>query len=229
MVRMMHPGRYMKTTQARRIVLVACLALATAASAQTPANPDPTQPDFSILVQGTFDAETTAEFKRRIDDYAALRARLEVGLPPLVVTTDADEIESFEHSLADRLRHARGKRRGQLFTPPMEGQLKRMLVTRADAATIAALMEDGPGEFDVDVNDTYKKKYALATMPPNLLLILPDLPKDLEYRFVGRHLILRDARANIILDEIPYAIRCRDCVVEPDDDDDDDDEAARNR
>jgi hypothetical protein len=219
----------MKTTQARRIVLVACLALATAASAQTPANPDPTQPDFSILVQGTFDAETTAEFKRRIDDYAALRARLEVGLPPLVVTTDADEIESFEHSLADRLRHARGKRRGQLFTPPMEGQLKRMLVTRADAATIAALMEDGPGEFDVDVNDTYKKKYALATMPPNLLLILPDLPKDLEYRFVGRHLILRDARANIILDEIPYAIRCRDCVVEPDDDDDDDDEAARNR
>jgi hypothetical protein len=223
----------MKTICATLVLLAASLTSPAAAGAQTQANPDPTQPDFSMTVQGTFDAETTAEFNRRIQDYDALRARLEVGLPPLVVTTDADEIESFEHRLADRLRHARGKRRGQIFTAPMEGQVKRMLANRADPATIAALMEDGPGEFDVDVNDTYKKKYALATMPPNLLLILPDLPKDLEYRFVGRHLILRDARANMIIDEIPYAIRCRDCVPEPeeehddDHDDDDDDAAAR--
>ena len=222
----------MVALQARLVVWVACLALAPAAGAQTPANPDPTKPDFSIIVQGTFDIETTAEFLRRVQDYDALRARLEVGLPPLVVTTNADEIESFEHCLAERLRHARGKRRGQLFTPPMEGQLKRMLAARADESTIAAIMDDNPGEFDVDVNETYKKKYALATMPVNILLQLPDLPKDLEYRFVGRHLILRDARANMIIDEIPYAIRCRDCVPEPEHqggDDDDHDAAARKR
>lgn len=222
----------MKTMQARLAVLIACMALAAAAAAQTPANPDPDKPDFTVTVQGTFDAETTAEFNRRVQDYDALRARLEAGLPPLVVTTDADEIEAFEHRLSDRLRHARGSRRGQIFTAPMEGQVKRMLAARADAATIAALMEDGPGEFDVDVNETYSKKYALATMPPNLLLALPDLPKDLEYRFVGRHLILRDARANMIIDEIPYAIRCRDCVQEPEeegDDDHDHDAAARKR
>jgi hypothetical protein len=216
----------MKAMQARLAVLVVCLASAPATGAQTPANPDPAQPDFSMTVQGTFDAETTAEFLRRVEDYDALRARLEVGLPPLVVTKDADEIESFEHRLAERLRHARGKRRGQLFTPTMEGQLKRMLAARADPGTIAALMDDGPGEFDVDVNDTYKKKYALATMPVNLLLALPDLPKDLEYRFVGRHLILRDARANMIIDEIPYAIRCRDCVPEPEEHGETDDDAA---
>jgi hypothetical protein len=203
------------------------LAVPLAAGAQIPANPDPTQPDFRMVVQGTFDGETLAEFNHRVQDYAALRSRLEVGLPPLVVTTNADEIEAFEHCLAERLSHARGSRRGQIFAPAMEGQLKRMLAARADAPTIAAIMEDGPGEFDVDVNDTYSKKYALATMPPNLLLILPDLPKDLEWRFVGRHLILRDVRANMIIDEIPYAIRCRHCVVEPEDDDDDDDARAR--
>jgi hypothetical protein len=81
-------------------------------------------------------------------------------------------------------------------------------------------MEDGPGEIDIDVNETYKKKHSLATMPPNLLLTLPDLPKDLEFRFIGRHLVLRDVRANIVIDEIRHAIRCRDCVVEPEDDDD---------
>jgi hypothetical protein len=204
--------------------MAAFLALPVVAAGQTPANPDPTQPDFSIHVQGTFDAETTAEFLRRVNDYAAMRSRLEVGLPPLVVTTNADEIESFEHRLAERIRHARGRRRGQLFTAPMEGQLKRMLADRLHPATLAAMMEDGPGEFDVDVNDTYSKRYALATMPANLLQVLPDLPKDLEYRFVGRHLILRDARANIILDEIPYAVRCRDCVPEPEDHDDHEDD-----
>jgi hypothetical protein len=201
------------------------LAVPLAAGAQIPANPDPAQPDFRMIVQGTFDAETLAEFNRRVQDYDALRRRLEVGLPPLVVTTDADEIETFEHSLAGRIRHARGSRRGQIFADAMEGQVKRMMSARADQATIAAIMEDGPGEVDIDVNETYNKKHALATMPPNLLLILPDLPRDLEYRFIGRHFVIRDVRANIVVDEIRYAIRCRDCVVEPEDEDDDDDAA----
>ncbi len=182
-----------------------------------------------MVVQGTFDAETLAEFNRRVQDYVALRSRLEVGLPPLVITTDADEIETFERRLAERIRHARGSRRGQIFADAMEGQVKRMVVARADAATIAAIMEDGPGDVDIDVNDTYAKKHPLATMPPNLLLVLPDLPKDIEYRFVGRHLVLRDVRANIIIDEIPHAIRCNNCVVEPEHEGDDNDDAKRTR
>src|SRR6185436_2860964 len=98
----------------------------------------------------------------------------------------------------------------------MVRQVKQMLAVRADAQTIAAMMDDGPAEFDVDVNDTYSKRRSLATMPPNILLTLPDLPRDIEYRFVGRHLILRDARANIIIDEIPFAFQCRYCVPKKD-------------
>ncbi len=212
LVRKMPPGASM---QSAILVLCAAVAFPLLAAAQAPADPDPAKPDFTIVVQGTFDPETLAEFNRRVDDYVALRSRMEAGLPPLVVTTNADDIERFEHRLTERIGHARGRRRGQLFAPSMEGQVKRMLAAQADAATVALIMEDGPGEFDVDVNETYSKRYALATMPPKLLLLLPDLPKDLEYRFVGRHLILRDARANMIIDEIPYAIRCRNCVPEP--------------
>lgn len=210
----------------RMLAVGACLAMPILAGAQNPstatqipANPDPAQPDFSVVVQGTFDPETLAEFNRRVEDYAALRARLEKGLPPLVVTTNPDEIEDFEHRLAERIDDARGSRRGQIFIPTMEGQLKRMLERQVDPGTLALIMDDGPGEIDVDINETYSKKYPLATMPPKLLLLLPDLPKDLEYRFVGRHFILRDARANIVIDDIPFAIRCRDCVPEPEDED----------
>jgi hypothetical protein len=45
-------------------------------------------------------------------------------------------------------------------------------------------------------------------VPPNLLAALPELPDDVNYRFLGRDLVLHDTRANIILDEIPDAIRC---------------------
>ena len=219
MVHMMHPW----PTMLRFLAVGVFLATPLVAAAQTPASPDPSKPDFSIVVEGTFDPETVAEFTRRVQEYAALRTRLEVGLPPLVVTDNPDDIERFEHRLAERIDDARGSRRGQLFLPAMEGQLKRMLTVRVDAATLAMIMDDNPGEFDVDINETYTKKHALATMPPSILLRLPDLPKDVEYRFVGRHLILYDARANIIVDEIPYALQCRDCVPEPEHEDDDHD------
>ena len=39
-------------------------------------------------------------------------------------------------------------------------------------------------------------------MPPKLLLRLPRLPEEVEYRFLGRHLILRDVGANVIVDFI---------------------------
>ena len=67
--------------------------------------PAQAQPDFSIVVAGHVrrgDARRVQS--QRVQDYAALRSRLEMGLPPLVVTTNADEIESFEHRLAERIR-----------------------------------------------------------------------------------------------------------------------------
>jgi hypothetical protein len=44
-------------------------------------------------------------------------------------------------------------------------------------------------------------------VPANLLANLPQLPEDVEYRIVDKHLILRDVDANIIVDYIPDAIR----------------------
>ena len=175
------------------------------------------EPDFRLEVLGHFDADTLAAFTKRVQDYAALRARLEEGLPPLAVTVNADDIEKFERRLADRIRHARRSRRNQVFVPAMERQVKRLLSSKADAATIESIMDDGPGEPDLDINDTYSKELSLATMPPNILLLLPDLPPDMEYRFVGRNLVLRDVRANMIVDEIPRALHCHGCVVQPSD------------
>jgi hypothetical protein len=174
-------------------------------------------PDYRVVVLGYFDADTLAVFNKNVQEYAALRARLEEGLPPLRVTEKADEIETFERGLAKRLRAARPSQHNHVFTAAMRRQIRWLLVAEADAGTVAAIMDDNPGEFDVDAYETYSKDRPVATMPPNILQLLPDLPRDVEYRFVGRHLILYDVRANMVIDEIHYALRCKNCVPEPED------------
>jgi hypothetical protein len=43
-------------------------------------------------------------------------------------------------------------------------------------------------------------------VPPSLLMALPTLPETLEFRFVGRSLILRDTKANLIVDLMPDVV-----------------------
>ena len=67
-------------------------------------------------------------------------------------------------------------------------------------------MDDNPGERSTRINGVYPEGRALSTVPPNILAALPRLPDDVRYRFLGRHLILLDTRANVILDCIPLAL-----------------------
>jgi hypothetical protein len=50
-----------------------------------------------------------------------------------------------------------------------------------------------PGEI-------YPSTWPLQTFPPTLIATLPKLPPELEYRFVDNALILRDTKANIVVD-----------------------------
>lgn len=198
------------------------LTWAVAAHTQAPLkSPEPErQADFNLLVWGYFDGETLADFGRRVQDYSSLRERLETGLPSLQITTNPDEIIRTESLLARRIRAARASaRRGEIFTRSMETQVKKLIRARVETTTLIA--EDNPGEFRLRLNASYPKEKPVATMPPNILLMLPELPDDLQYRFVGRQLVLLDVRANIVIDYIRYAIDCRECIDDPDDDDDD--------
>jgi hypothetical protein len=71
------------------------------------------------------------------------------------------------------------------------------------------LKDDAPpaSAVPLEVNAKYPETAPLPTVPVNLLLSLPPLPDDLEYRILGKHLILRDVKANIIIDYIPNVIR----------------------
>jgi hypothetical protein len=100
---------------------------------------------------------------------------------------------------------------GDIFTPAIQRTIRQLLAPElkgeAGKDTKQILKDDAPKAVPLQVNTKYPEKAALPTVPSNLLLTLPHLPEELEYRIVGKHLILRDTGADLIVDFIPNAIR----------------------
>jgi hypothetical protein len=166
------------------------------------------QPTFRVQVWGYI----VADFNTRVQNYFDLRSKLEEGLPPLRVTDDVAEIRRVQRALARAIQGARhGAREGDIFSPLISLEFKQVLALAMNANTWAVIMDDNPGEFSNEINGVYPDGKPYSTVPGTILGVLPALPDDVEYRFLGRHLILLDVRADVILDRIPYAIRCIDC------------------
>ena len=62
-------------------------------------------------------------------------------------------------------------------------------------------------EFRHEIDGIYPEGKPFSTMPGTVLATLPALPDAIDDRFLGRHRILFDVRAGVILDRIPFAIR----------------------
>ena len=97
-------------------------------------------------------------------------------------------------NLPDTVGYARPDQVAELFRRLMYPELKG----REGRAAKADIAEE-PVNVPLRVNAKYPSTSALPTVPANLLANLPQLPEDVEYRIVDKHLILRDVDANIIL------------------------------
>jgi hypothetical protein len=183
--------------------LLAFLTVTTIASqgqAPPPANPPANQ-----------DAAVLADFKARVDKYVDLTKKADDSAPPLKKKTeDPADIKAAQQALVERIGAARaGAKQGDIFTPEIAKIFRRILRPESkekDAKEILKEDKPNPATVSYKINGPYPDKQPLATMPPEMLAKLPQLPKDIEYRFVEKHMILRDARANTIIDYIPNAI-----------------------
>jgi thiol-disulfide isomerase/thioredoxin len=88
--------------------------------------------------------------------------------------------------------------------PGMQKLVKRVIgevLSGPDGKTIkSSIMDENPGVPKLAINERYPSSVPLSTMPPEVLAPLPKLEGELEYRFIGRRLILLDTEADIILD-----------------------------
>ena len=122
----------------------------------------------------------------------------------------ATEVFTRETLLADAIRAKRSQaQQGDVFTADIALALRGIVQRIPEFARARRLrhhrQRESRGRDPTDsvvssVSGAYEPGASYSTMPPTLLMRLPRLPEELEYRFVGKHLLLRDTSANIIVD-----------------------------
>jgi hypothetical protein len=114
-----------------------------------------------------------------------------------------EEITARERALAAAIQQARADARpGDIFVPGVVELLRRLVAEdfeRRDPLERQAMLDELPA-FTPVPNQVYPPEFPLNTFPPALLKQLPELPPELEYRFAGRDLLIRDVAANLIVD-----------------------------
>ena len=168
---------------------------------------------FSAIPSTDPTAAAMAEFMDQVDEYARLHRSAARSVAPLRKGLSAAEVWAREERLADTIRARRPRaQQGDLFTPRVRPVLVEMVQAFLSSPEGASARESIANENPVTatpltpvaltVNGAYEHGASFATMPPALLMRLPNLPAEVEFRFVGKHLLLRDTSANIIVDYI---------------------------
>lgn len=177
-------------------------------AAVPPVGSPPPPPAASAVPDGqpgtTAQAAATIEFQNRIKAYMDIHNEAESKVPSLKRTDDPLEISNREAALAKAIQALRANARiGEVFAPEYQPYFIKIVqddFSDRPAADRKAIIDELPKDLEVDINTVYPTTLALATFPARLLRKLPDLPPELEYRLVGRSLILRDVKANLIVD-----------------------------
>lgn len=199
--------RSLPSTSSGFVLALALLLPVPAAAQQKPPAQQKAEPAVNA------DAQLVADFTERLNKYDALRKKADDSAPPLKKTDQAGDIKAAQHALAERIGAARaGAKQGEIFTPEISAMFRRLIHPETKDPDTKALLKEKkdqpkPGSVPLwKIGMPYPEKEPLATMPPDVLERLPRLPKDIEYRFVQKHLILRDVRANTVIDFAPNVI-----------------------
>ena len=193
--------------------LMLTLALAGGPASEAPPQADPAR----AARRDRMVKEEIEEFLEEVQDYLEDRRKAREELPKLKDKAEPEDVTAYAKGLADNIRERRrGAKQGDVFTPRLARAFKRIFareLARSGHDRKVVLTEGNPtGDEErytppkVVVNGQYIPAAPLSTVPPTLLLALPTLPEEVEYRFVGRSLILRDSVANLIIDFIPNAV-----------------------
>jgi hypothetical protein len=161
---------------------------------------------------GTTTDDVLHRFEQSIQHYMAVHHAVEHQLPALAVTADAHAIDLAVTMRAAGIRLARATAgQGDIFATDIARVFRARIAKALESHDylVADLLlppdEDGDTPPPALVNGTFAWRTAIAT-PACVLATLPSLPEELQYRFVGRDLVLVDVEANLIVDVLPDAL-----------------------
>jgi hypothetical protein len=148
------------------------------------------------------------EFTQRVQQYV----KLQKAVPRLRTTKQRKEIVERRNALAQKIRETRSNAKpGDIFTPEVSEEFRRVIRSTfqgPNAPSVRKTIREGepvPG-WHLTVNGDYPEHLPLTTVPPTLLLRLPQLPSEVAYRIIGHDFVLQDTEASVVVDFIPGAV-----------------------
>jgi len=159
------------------------------------------------------DDDPIRQFESRVAAYVALHRSVERFVPTPRVFTDSAEAENVRGAMTQAMQAMRAAaNEGDVFVAEAAPELRRrianaLLTAKVDPRDLLEEMQDTtlPGARPPVVNETFS--WALGhLMPPQVLMALPTLPDEVEYRLVDRDLVLIDLHANLVVDVLREAL-----------------------
>jgi hypothetical protein len=150
-------------------------------------------------------------FERRAKEYTQMREGIEDTLPGLPTDASANQIETHKKNFQAKVLAARtNAKQGDIFTPEASALIRKIIKNQYPGKERIELRKElseaENKDVAVAVNVAYPDSKEQLEMPPALLLALPQLPKQLRYRFVGTNLLLLDRENGLIVDYLTNAI-----------------------
>lgn len=149
-----------------------------------------------------------------VRDYALLHKQVERTLPPPRLADDADNLFVSWEAMATAMIRARpNAREVDFFEPEISDHIRQLIKDalarggyRPGDLLASNIEEADPACALPAVNQRFPWGRG-ALMWPGILEQLPGVPAELEYRFVGRDLVLLDVHADLVVDILRNAIR----------------------
>ena len=163
--------------------------------------------------QTTDPATDIRQFQEAADAYAVLHRDVARTLPPPEISSDTGKIYQGIDRLALGIVSARmDAAPGDVFGPA--AGIVRVTIRETLAArnvSVVSLLEaasnEGTRRRQAPLTINSRMPWAAgAFMPACLIAALPALPPELQYRFVGRTLVLVDVGAGLVVDLLPDAL-----------------------
>ena len=176
------------------------------AAAQTSATTPAAQVTVSPKHKAAF-----AAFEGRVKEYVSMREGLEGKMPKLPKDAKPEQIEVHKAALQKAVQAARTSAKpGDLFVPELAAHIREVIKSempqRVKKEVRETVLESEVKAVPLRINYPYPESQELLEMPPTLLLRLPQLPKQVRYRYVGRNMLLMDRETGLIVDFMPDAL-----------------------
>ena len=179
----------------------------------------PFSPDaFAQQAQGAKVSLSPAEqqlvstFEKRVKEYVSMRESIDNKLPKLSKDAKPEAIDAHKLALQKGVQAARqGAKQGDIFTPAAVTFIRATIKDEFKGRERQELRKEVLVEAEnkavpIAINQPYPETQELLEMPPTLLLRLPQLPKQVKFRFVRNHLLLVDRENGLIIDYMTDAL-----------------------